>query len=86
MRSIIMVHLLERGDAARSPLLAEALKTLDIDDARVPQDRMRLANARCRTCENADACFSWLAGLDGAQDYHWFCPNAQLFDDLAKAA
>jgi len=47
---------------------------------------MRLANARCRACENADACFSWLAGLDGAQDYHWFCPNAQLFDDLAKAA
>jgi DNA polymerase III psi subunit len=85
MRSIIMVHLLEIDDA-RSPLLREALKTLNIDSVHVPQDRMRLADARCQTCENADACFSWLAGLDGAQDYHWFCPNAQLFDDLTKAA
>lgn len=81
-----MVHLLESGDAARSPLLAEALKTLNIDDAHVPQDRMRLADARCKACKHADACFSWLAGLGGAQDYHWFCPNAQLFDDLTKAA
>ena len=80
-----MVHLLET-DAPQSPLLKEALKALDIDAGHVPQDRMRLANARCQSCEHSDACFSWLAGFDGAQDYHWFCPNAQLFDGMAKAA
>ena len=35
-----MVHLLEI-DVPQSPLLKEALKTLDIDASHVPQDRMR---------------------------------------------
>ncbi len=38
---------------------------------------------RCRVCNSEDLCERWLAGkVEGEND---FCPNAQIFDGLAKA-
>lgn len=39
---------------------------------------------RCRTCNAEDRCERWLSGdVGGSND---FCPNARVFDSLAKAA
>lgn len=77
----------DSAPACQSPLMREALNVHGIDAGTVPATTLRLANARCAHCESADACFAWLAGAKDAEDYHWFCPNARLFDDLtAKAA
>ncbi len=40
------------------------------------------ARRRCGRCPREDVCERWLAGrLDGANE---FCPNARVFDALAK--
>lgn len=71
-------------DAPQSPFLREALKVRAIDAAKVPGDLMHLADARCKRCEDKDACFAWLAGMREEGAYRWFCPNAQLLDELSK--
>ena len=73
------------GHSPLSPMMPEVLKAHGIDATESPTSMLRLANARCLTCEHADVCFAWLTGTPGAEDYHWFCPNAQLFDGLPKA-
>ena len=79
-----MIHIFPTDPSPQSPLMVEALKAHGLSVSDVPEESRHLANARCLTCENADACFAWLTGARSASDYHWFCPNAQLFDGLVK--
>lgn len=73
-------------DAPQSPLLREALKAHGVDTEMARPDLLRLADARCRRCEDADACFAWFTGMREQGAFRWFCPNASLFDGLPKTA
>ncbi|PIW28130.1 MAG: hypothetical protein COW30_08335 [Rhodospirillales bacterium CG15_BIG_FIL_POST_REV_8_21_14_020_66_15] len=79
-----MYQMFPSGEAPQSPLMREAMKVHGVDGADVPDGLLRLANARCLKCQDADACFAWLTGKSDAGAYRWFCPNAKLFDGLPK--
>lgn len=68
------------------PLMLEAMKAHGIDFASVPRTERTIARARCLRCTHTDQCFAWLRGLNGAFDYQWFCPNAELFNNLPRKA
>lgn len=77
---------IRKEEDAYPPLLLEAMRAHGIDFDRVPQAGRSLARARCLRCVHADQCFAWLRGFSGAFDYQWFCPNADLFNTLPRAA
>ena len=45
---------------------------------------IKAIRSRCRACSSEGVCERWLAGkIEGEND---FCPNAEIFRSLAKAA
>lgn len=71
---------------ARPILPGEVLERIGIEVERVPEtigtDELRAALRNCLKCRHNRRCQRWLRGDGPADDYHAFCPNGALFDQL----
>ena len=67
----------------------EVLDRIGIEVERAPEtiltDELRAAMRLCVKCRHNRRCQRWLRGDGPADDYHAFCPNAALFDQLRHA-
>jgi hypothetical protein len=71
---------------ARPVSPGELLDRIGIEVERAPEtivtDELRAALRLCVKCRHNRRCQRWLRGERPADDYHAFCPNAALFDQL----
>ena len=67
--------------------LEKTAQLLGIPVARLNQERWRaLDMARaCAVCRERKLCKKWQAGEGEREDYRFFCPNAEAFDELDSA-
>ncbi|MBV8653078.1 MAG: hypothetical protein JO255_16560 [Alphaproteobacteria bacterium] len=67
--------------------LTEMIRRQGIDCAAIPaMPRLRDIEWQCGECKEWRRCRSWLASRDAPDEYRAFCPNAEAFDELPRAA
>ena len=70
----------------KADLMEQMIDTVDVRDALETRanhaDVLRRAANRCMTCAEPDACQSWLAEHDHADEAPGYCRNHDMFERL----